>query len=703
MLSLVFLCLLSFVWNSPSSVFVSGGHKIDPSDKLHQLRLKLAAERAATALKEGKGFPLPTSQTSQPTTPVGKNDLLANPLLQSHGLQDISQDIAQTRWSKNLARFPQTMKSQPTGWHEDLQKVDKSRIAEPATRSDGLSQQSNSRSDFLNARFAGLQTQIQNQALANSEVQSQAKVQNGANSQAMSHSRATTSLGSRASTGTTASTGAGVSMLGGGAGGIMTGGLTMRDAMRSQTDTTCIMCEFVLASMKVLVQKGSGSVPACAHVHSATNHNSLMSMMTNLIQVSSQTKGLSNFAANALSMGLIGPSSDQQQNWNGEFNQQQSVGKIGIGIPTDPLAASVGMDNSQRANSLNSGKGFGSDSLSRPLNGRQSILDLSRIQDSAKKELEFARWYNTLMDAMDCVCWFYLPEYYQNIAICKWMYLYSDKLVEMWLHDYDDWDICQAIPNQKYTFGPKCESVTLLKSENIYDNEGLDTLDKKPNIGISLSGGGPYAAAFTYKFMNALEKIFPVLELSTSSLTGFTSTFGIPPKFDKFIPPLISQSVDLNGRTFSIVDGGATSGSGLQFLIANKEIERVILLRQEPLPLLPVILRDGPNTVFHAPTSYGDSYEKIFNSTTFKKFNQSMAIQYVKRLNETGIDDSILQKTRDGKFIQLVTVYAPFFIEKKSYPIDHETFQSFNFTALADTVVKRLKRKLERGQEVQKE
>ena len=54
--------------------------------------------------------------------------------------------------------------------------------------------------------------------------------------------------------------------------------------------------------------------------------------------------------------------------------------------------------------------------------------------------------YKDFMDAMDDVCFQDLPKEFQKD--CQFMYYYGDRIVEMYLHDYDDFEICAQIPRQ---------------------------------------------------------------------------------------------------------------------------------------------------------------------------------------------------------------------------------------------------------------
>jgi hypothetical protein len=78
--------------------------------------------------------------------------------------------------------------------------------------------------------------------------------------------------------------------------------------------------------------------------------------------------------------------------------------------------------------------------------GRHTFKDQDLTDDQVEKDQEFATMYKDFMDAMDDVCFHDLPKKFQQN--CKHMYYYGDRVVEMYLHDYDDFEICAQIPMQ---------------------------------------------------------------------------------------------------------------------------------------------------------------------------------------------------------------------------------------------------------------
>ena len=78
--------------------------------------------------------------------------------------------------------------------------------------------------------------------------------------------------------------------------------------------------------------------------------------------------------------------------------------------------------------------------------GRHTFKDQDLTEDQVEKDQEFATMYKDFMDAMDDVCFHDLPKDFQQY--CKSMYYYGDRVVEMYLHDYDDFEICGKVPMQ---------------------------------------------------------------------------------------------------------------------------------------------------------------------------------------------------------------------------------------------------------------
>jgi hypothetical protein len=84
--------------------------------------------------------------------------------------------------------------------------------------------------------------------------------------------------------------------------------------------------------------------------------------------------------------------------------------------------------------------------INRATTGRHTFKDVDLTDDQVEKDQEFATMYKDFMDAMDDVCFHDFPKDYQQY--CKNMYYYGDRVVEMYLHDYDDFEICAQTPLQ---------------------------------------------------------------------------------------------------------------------------------------------------------------------------------------------------------------------------------------------------------------
>ena len=88
----------------------------------------------------------------------------------------------------------------------------------------------------------------------------------------------------------------------------------------------------------------------------------------------------------------------------------------------------------------------GAGSTKQPIQGRHTFQDVDLTDDQVEKDKEFTTMYKDFMDAMDDVCFHDLPKSFQKR--CQYMYYYGDRIVEMYLHDYDDFEICAQVPMQ---------------------------------------------------------------------------------------------------------------------------------------------------------------------------------------------------------------------------------------------------------------
>ena len=70
--------------------------------------------------------------------------------------------------------------------------------------------------------------------------------------------------------------------------------------------------------------------------------------------------------------------------------------------------------------------------------------DIERIRKEGEKSEEFENTYKTFMDALDDVCFHEMPASFHHM--CKPMYDGGDTAVEMYLHGYEDWEICASLP-----------------------------------------------------------------------------------------------------------------------------------------------------------------------------------------------------------------------------------------------------------------
>ena len=83
------------------------------------------------------------------------------------------------------------------------------------------------------------------------------------------------------------------------------------------------------------------------------------------------------------------------------------------------------------------------DILPRAIMGKATASDFESLGDSQYKEAEFSQMFSDIMDVLDHICNVDFPPSYSSA--CKYPYINGILLVELYLHDYDDWEICTKI------------------------------------------------------------------------------------------------------------------------------------------------------------------------------------------------------------------------------------------------------------------
>lgn len=104
--------------------------------------------------------------------------------------------------------------------------------------------------------------------------------------------------------------------------------------------------------------------------------------------------------------------------------------------------------NYDRANSM---YGMGTDNglNPKPLGGKKERVgrftprDYDRVDSQSEKSMEYQQMFNDVMDALDEICFKDLPASYSQY--CNLPYMNGEAVVERYLHDYEDWEICQKI------------------------------------------------------------------------------------------------------------------------------------------------------------------------------------------------------------------------------------------------------------------
>eukprot|EP00940_MAST-03C_sp_MAST-3C-sp2_P001661 g1661.t1 len=75
--------------------------------------------------------------------------------------------------------------------------------------------------------------------------------------------------------------------------------------------------------------------------------------------------------------------------------------------------------------------------------GRFTPRDFDRVDAQAEKSMEYQQMFKDLMDAFDEICFSDLPASYSQY--CNLIFHNGEALVEFYLHDYEDWEICTKI------------------------------------------------------------------------------------------------------------------------------------------------------------------------------------------------------------------------------------------------------------------
>ena len=73
--------------------------------------------------------------------------------------------------------------------------------------------------------------------------------------------------------------------------------------------------------------------------------------------------------------------------------------------------------------------------------GRWGPRDVNQINEMMEKDKEFEDMYKLVMDSFDDTCYHDFPQEYQ--IVCKTMYHYGGEIVEMMLHNFADWEVCE--------------------------------------------------------------------------------------------------------------------------------------------------------------------------------------------------------------------------------------------------------------------
>jgi len=75
--------------------------------------------------------------------------------------------------------------------------------------------------------------------------------------------------------------------------------------------------------------------------------------------------------------------------------------------------------------------------------GRMTHRDVDRMDATSEKAMEYQQMFKDMMDALDSTCFNDMPSGYTSY--CQMPFKNGEALVELYLHDYEDWEICTDI------------------------------------------------------------------------------------------------------------------------------------------------------------------------------------------------------------------------------------------------------------------
>ena len=97
---------------------------------------------------------------------------------------------------------------------------------------------------------------------------------------------------------------------------------------------------------------------------------------------------------------------------------------------------------------------------------------IEQVHIQNENSAEFEATYKQWMDALDDVCYHDLPPTFYSF--CKPIYENGDKIVEMYLHGYEDYEICSSVSCPKNFFEDgkknKRNQILMLKVINLTNN-----------------------------------------------------------------------------------------------------------------------------------------------------------------------------------------------------------------------------------------
>eukprot|EP00941_MAST-03F_sp_MAST-3F-sp1_P005427 g5427.t1 len=220
-------------------------------------------------------------------------------------------------------------------------------------------------------------------------------------------------------------------------GGAVAGGAM---SMLFSRTTLCVMCSYVLEMCDRQVKAiprwangGGGNFPGTLDFSPGESQGYFRTYPGSYLEVDAKTKRsgskpgsgvpVNNLGTPAI-LQILAQDSDVSAGARQDAMQQAAEQSV-----TDAGGASTDQDADVRRNPVRK--------------ARLTHRDVDRTDALAEKAMEYQQMFKDFMDALDDTCFSDMPSGYTKY--CQMIYKNGEALVELYLHDYEDWEICTEI------------------------------------------------------------------------------------------------------------------------------------------------------------------------------------------------------------------------------------------------------------------